>query len=435
MVDVRTVIADFERAIAYYGIAAGLLPFFRQRHMDIFGVRRWLIVLCLLLAGALQIVILLLLFAGRDGLAHDAAVAAATAILLVMLGLQGFFRFMKTRSAELVDAKIEQRLAAALAAADESRAWLLMGEEMAQVGHWRIGLPDRVLFWSDEIYRIHGLTKQDYAPSFETAVDAFHPDDRAMILAAVERAVAERVGYEWEARLVRPDGQIRNVLSRGIIQCDEAGTLTGIFGVFKDITEQKATEATLRRANLAAEQANGVLRDLALLDPLTGLPNRRRFDMAWESETKRAAREGTALALIMIDLDHFKTYNDQYGHPAGDECLRKVAAAIAAVPHRPGDLTARYGGEEFVVLMPNTDTAGAALVAARIVAAVAALQLPHLANPTGVVTVSCGAAACAPPERYSCSAPLIEAADRALYKAKAAGRNRVVQAARAEAIL
>jgi len=172
---------------------------------------------------------------------------------------------------------------------------------------------------------------------------------------------------------------------------------------------------------------------LAIEDGLTGLANRRRFDEQLEEEWARAYRERTCLALLMIDIDHFKAYNDAYGHPAGDACLRVVTRIMAAEARRATDVTARYGGEEFAMLLPNTDAAGCARIGERIRRAILEAGIPHAVNlPSGLVTASLGGAICQPAgERSATSASLVEAADRALYAAKDGGRNRLVMAAQA----
>jgi len=166
------------------------------------------------------------------------------------------------------------------------------------------------------------------------------------------------------------------------------------------------------------------LRALALQDPLTGIGNRRSFDEQLEQEVRRARRMQALVALLMIDVDHFKAFNDAFGHLQGDTCLRAVAGAIAGLVRRPGDLATRYGGEEFAVLLPGTDLAGAAVLAESMRAAVVALALHHLAE-YGVVTISIGVAALRPGSEEDAGAALVRAADEALYAAKGDGRNRV----------
>ena len=173
------------------------------------------------------------------------------------------------------------------------------------------------------------------------------------------------------------------------------------------------------------DQANRVTRMQALIDGLTGLANRRCFNHAIEREFRRAARSERPLSLIMVDIDLFKNFNDQYGHPAGDACLQAVSAAVQGALHRPGDLAARYGGEEIAILLPETDLAGAVQVEADIRAAVGALAIKHEASPHHIVTLSAGVASLSPAQRTATSSWLVEVADAALYAAKAQGRNTV----------
>ena len=176
-------------------------------------------------------------------------------------------------------------------------------------------------------------------------------------------------------------------------------------------------------------RATTQLRDLAMHDSLTGIGNRRQFDLALETEFRRAVRNKSLLALLMIDVDHFKAFNDTYGHQPGDDALCAVAAVVARAARRPGDLAARYGGEEFVVLLPGTTEAGAATLAEAIRHGIAQLRIEHAAAPQQAVTISAGVAASVPPPT-SRPDKLIRAADRALYEAKASGRNAVRLASR-----
>jgi diguanylate cyclase (GGDEF)-like protein len=172
------------------------------------------------------------------------------------------------------------------------------------------------------------------------------------------------------------------------------------------------------------ECATRQTRRQAMFDTLTGLPNRRLFNDAIDGEFRRAARKGERLSFAMADIDLFKDFNDTYGHQAGDDCLKAVADAVAGVLGRGGDLAARYGGEEIAILMPDTDLAGAALMAEKMQAAVSELRIPHGSSPYGIVTISTGVASCIPNPVTSWTA-LVRAADDALYVAKASGRNTV----------
>jgi diguanylate cyclase (GGDEF)-like protein len=183
-------------------------------------------------------------------------------------------------------------------------------------------------------------------------------------------------------------------------------------------------ETALRDAHAALELRNATLDHLARTDGLTGLHNRRYLDERLDAELSRAARECTSIALIMIDVDHFKRYNDTHGHAAGDVCLRSVAQAIGTTVRRPADVAARFGGEEFAVLLPNTDQQGALSIAESIRRAVEAAAMPHGGSELHVVTISAGVAVLQP-DAATVPRTLIESADAALYAAKLAGRNNV----------
>ena len=167
------------------------------------------------------------------------------------------------------------------------------------------------------------------------------------------------------------------------------------------------------------------LRAQSITDPLTGLYNRRHFDVVCAAEWERARRDHRPLAVLFIDVDHFKSYNDRHGHRAGDDVLASVGKALADSLQRPGDLAARYGGDEFVVLLPDTDTDGALDVARRIRAAIDGLGIRHDASPRGRVTPSIGVAHLVPAAGNT-SQELLERADKALYSAKFAGRDRIM---------
>ena len=194
--------------------------------------------------------------------------------------------------------------------------------------------------------------------------------------------------------------------------------------MIRQLRVRDALEADLRAARGALELHNRSLRHLADSDALTGLANRRRFEEILASEHERARRSGLPFSLILVDVDHFKKFNDRYGHVAGDACLRRVAGAIATGPQRPTDLAARYGGEEFAVILPDTDRDGACAVADKIRLAVQSLGIAHADSAHGAVTISLGVHTCHPASDSN-AAPLacIEAADGLLYQAKMDGRN------------
>jgi len=197
------------------------------------------------------------------------------------------------------------------------------------------------------------------------------------------------------------------------------------------IRKPPATEVVQARVRvqLRLKELSDALKDAALTDALTGIDNRRRFAESLEAECVRARRSKQTLSLLMIDVDHFKQYNDHYGHLEGDHCLRSVAKALQSALQRPADRVARYGGEEFAVLLPDTAVTGALHIGDRIIHAIDALQIPHHDSPLrGIVTVSAGAAAARWMEDSThvalTSTALISAADQALYAAKDGGRAR-----------
>ncbi len=190
---------------------------------------------------------------------------------------------------------------------------------------------------------------------------------------------------------------------------DADGKLIAVVETLRDMTEQKRAQTALER--------------LASCDGLTGIANRRSFEEKVSMEWLRARREKSPLALLLLDVDHFKRFNDSYGHQAGDDCLRRVAQCLLSIVFRPGDVVARYGGEEFVVVLPSIDLSGALVVAERVREAVSHMGIPHAGSSFGVVTVSIGVSAGVPSQSVDYHA-LVKAADIALYQAKGAGRNR-----------
>lgn len=194
-------------------------------------------------------------------------------------------------------------------------------------------------------------------------------------------------------------------------------------------TANAALESKVKQRTLELEAANQQLEALSATDGLTGLANRRRFDAYWAEEWHRASRTVAPLAVIMLDVDHFKAYNDHYGHQQGDACLRRVGEALRLNVRRAGELVARYGGEEFVVVMPGATVEQALQMAEAVHAAIRDARIAHAASPVAAeLTVSLGVAVGTPhatdlPDR------LVQAADAALYEAKRQGRNRTVLAA------
>ena len=199
-----------------------------------------------------------------------------------------------------------------------------------------------------------------------------------------------------------------------------------------EVTQAKeALEDKVKQRTAELEAANHQLETLSTTDGLTGLANRRRFDSYWAQEWQRAARQGTSLAVIMLDVDHFKAYNDHYGHQQGDVCLRTIGDVLRSTVRRAGELAARYGGEEFVVIMPGATVQKAQETADSILTAIREARMAHARSPVAlVVTVSLGVAA-GTPGATDDREHLIKAADVALFEAKHQGRNRVMMSSSA----
>ena len=226
----------------------------------------------------------------------------------------------------------------------------------------------------------------------------------------VEAAQSKDAIYAtWHANLLRSAAFILVV-----------GAALSVFGValIRQLRHGQRTEAQLRNAHAALEI-------LAMQDALTGLANRRQLDAALPHEIGRARRNGKPLGLIMLDVDHFKRFNDLYGHPAGDQCLRAVGRAVLDCVGRSSDLVVRYGGEELLVVLPESDWAGTWLVANNILERVRELTIHHAGNDGGLVTLSAGVHVWVPEGEDTQPHLLIQAADQALYQAKHHGRNRL----------
>jgi diguanylate cyclase (GGDEF)-like protein/PAS domain S-box-containing protein len=286
----------------------------------------------------------------------------------------------------------------------------------------RIGLDERLRYVSPSSVRVLGWRSNQLIGT--PALAGINPEDLPQVQMIVD---AIKRGEKEEARVIYRNAHRKKseiwLESTMRVTRRVDGKIDGVVAITRDITEHKELENRLEA--------------LAIEDGLTGLANRRHFDERLTEEWARAYRDRSSLGLLMLDLDHFKSYNDQYGHPAGDECLRIVGGVLAREAHRAADLAARYGGEEFAVLLPNTDAAGCARIGERILQAIRDAGIVHASNPpSGHVTISIGVAACRPAlERTAGQTSLVEAADQALYKAKQTGRDRLVMSGEVASLL
>jgi len=280
-------------------------------------------------------------------------------------------------------------------------------------------------------YRIQVATSGEKALAIVNDAEQPLPD---LILLDIQMPGID--GYEVCRRLKRdPDTDSAVVIfvtARDSERDEELGlTLGAVDFISKPISPAIVRARVDTHMNL--KRKTDMLERFALLDGLTGIHNRRYFDEQLGKELARTLREDRPLSVIMMDIDHFKAFNDHYGHGAGDKCLQKVAQALTDTLSRPSDALCRYGGEEFVALLPGSDIDGARVVAERLRQAVEALAIGHEYSETGsVVTVSLGVSTAVPdrpknPDENleSDSDSVLKRADEALYRAKRAGRNRV----------
>lgn len=248
-------------------------------------------------------------------------------------------------------------------------------------------------------------------------IDRIHLEDRERTVTFCVSQSTNGVDHEADYRALTSDGDyvwIRDVVH--VIRKD--GVTTELVGFMFDISERKKMEEELLSLNRKLEK-------LTLQDGLTGVSNRRLFEQTINAEWFRSMRDRQPLSLVVIDIDHFKQYNDHYGHLAGDDCLVQVAQALDSIPLRSTDLFARYGGEEFVLLLPKANGDSAAEIAEKCRALVEKLAIPHEKSDTSdVITISIGVATITPSKNTKPTALFAEA-DRQLYRAKELGRNRI----------
>ncbi|MGC9292387.1 MAG: diguanylate cyclase domain-containing protein [Acidobacteriaceae bacterium] len=277
-------------------------------------------------------------------------------------------------------------------------------------------LQGRRLYASPAVQDVLGWSPEEWTGT--CSVDYMHPDDVAAFQAMLAEMASGKDRGAFTYRTRKKDGQyLWMEASLRLLRDQKTGAPSTYVAGLRDISGRMEVEAKL-------EQAYRQMRQLATLDGLTNLANRRRFDEVLEVEWRRALRSQAPLSLLMIDLDHFKRVNDMYGHRAGDLCLQTVAMVIADCLRRPGDVAARYGGEEFAVVLPNTDVEGALHLAETVRQKVRRAQTDIGVGKPVVLSASVGVA-CRVPAAYERPDPLVEAADHALYEAKNAGRDRV----------
>ena len=294
---------------------------------------------------------------------------------------------------------------------EEAHERMTLAVRVGGLGVWDYDFDRQTMQCDEQWHRIMGRDPARPVQTLEEFRTFIHPQDveRATdVRQTAANLIAEKRDYNMVFRILRPDGEVRWVRSAARVVEDGEGGPVRAVGFVVDITESRLSEARLHRQ--------------ALEDSLTGLANRRGLDEELAKACLHAMRSGEPLALAMIDVDHFKLYNDEQGHVRGDEALVAVANILKGAARRPYDLAARYGGEEFLLLLPGAE--GADAVVEGVVEAVKALRIPHPGSPVAPwLTVSCG---CVIASEMADVGPLdlLAECDRALYRAKEAGRDR-----------
>ena len=303
-----------------------------------------------------------------------------------------------------------------MAAQAESRRAADLLARMSRVsrtGGWEFDLRTGHSSWSPEMFRIRELDPS-VQPDQQLAMDAFLPESRELLAQARAAAINQQMPWDLELQMTTAKGNLIWVQSQGEAVV-ENGRTVGLTGTLKNVTLRKQTQIDLNNANAQLER-------MALSDGLTGIANRRQFDQTLLAEWSRSTRSGQPLALLMLDIDHFKLYNDHYGHVGGDECLRRVARVLSRCTRRAGDLVCRFGGEEFAILLPGADLASASAVARSCLDTLRQEQIAHAASPVGPwLSMSIGVASTVADAARSAQT-LVEHADAALYRAKHGGR-------------
>ncbi|MGZ9046387.1 MAG: diguanylate cyclase [Telluria sp.] len=307
--------------------------------------------------------------------------------------------------------------------AGEQRAFANKLLEILAVPAFVLNTDSRVIIWNRACERLTGIAAAEVLGTREHWRGFYHDhratladlliehrtDEVPLLYTSVNGDVRDGAPLCTESWCDMPRSGRRYLAADASPVHDEDNRLIAVVETLRDMTDEKNAQIALER--------------LATRDGLTGLANRRYFDETLQAEWARAMRQKQPLSLLMVDVDNFKAYNDAHGHLGGDECLKRIAVAVAA-EMRTNDLVARYGGEEFAVILPNQSLKGAAIVAERIRSRVEQLRLPNRFARDGRVTVSIGAATALEASDADPS-QLVATADAALYRAKHMGRNRI----------
>ena len=337
--------------------------------------------------------------------------------ILLMHALPKYEEQLDRHAAEVAQMRSRTELMDRLAESERRFNLVVEGLEVGVWDRW-IGPPER-RWWSPRFYELIGYAPEDLTPTEDHLKELLHPDDRDRVWDDGSAQLREGDAMDVDFRLKTQHRGYRWFNSRARAERDADGRMVRLAGSINDIHDARMAEEALH--NVQAE-----LMRLSYRDPLTDLHNRRYFEEHFQREWERARRNRQPLAVVLIDLDHFKAYNDQYGHPAGDSCLVRIAQLLSRCVNRATDIVARLGGEEFGIVLPGATASGGQEVATRILAQLVASEIPHAGTPNRIMTLSAGIAAIEGPDGPG-PAELFEQADQALYEAKRRGRNGTVR--------
>lgn len=338
-------------------------------------------------------------------------------LILMMHALPKFEEHLDRSAQEVATMRERTELMDKLSESERRFNLVVDGLEVGVWDRW-IGPPER-RWWSPRFYELIGCTPDDLTPTEDNLKDMLHPDDRERVWKLGSQQLDQSDLMDLDFRFRTRHRGYRWFNSRARAERDASGRLVRLAGSLTDIHDKRVAEEALHAA-----QAE--LTRLAYRDTLTDLYNRRYFDEHFQREWERARRSRQPLALLLLDLDHFKSYNDRYGHPAGDTCLVEFAHLLARCATRPADIVARLGGEEFGLVLPETSALGGVEVAQRLQMLLRHTAIPHEGSPKGIMTFSAGVAAIEAPDGPG-PAELFEQADRALYEVKRRGRDNILR--------
>ena len=300
-----------------------------------------------------------------------------------------------------------------------TRDLLNESQQIAKLGGWELDLKTGVLFWTDETYRLHDTSPQEFNPTVDAGVDYFLPESKIIISNALDDAINNGIGYDLELETYTTKGRKIDVRTTCVVTQEE-GVSVRLTGIFQDISDQKNNQRRVERTNLALEDANSALKKSAHYDPLTGLPNRNLLADRMQRAMTHCIENNSSVAIAFIDLDGFKEVNDLYGHSLGDQFLKKISKQLQSTL-REGDTLSRLGGDEFIAVIKDLSiTSERDAIISRMLESISTTLIVQ--GKALSVTASIGITFY--PLDNSNSDQLIRHADQAMYLAKQEGKNR-----------